>query len=150
MPNGILFFFSTIYTTESRKTKKGNRGYRTSVSFLYWNSAFVICINPNACFVDEWEELMNINKNNGVLWYVLSLGMSMSYLPIKGIVLMIGSASLQGVIPVIIWQAVAAGFSIIALGNQKSKEDFTLSIVSLIFAIVLAVVVVLFECLQRS
>ena len=39
---------------------------------------------------------MNINKNNGVLWYVLSLGMSMSYLPIKGIVLMIGSASLQG------------------------------------------------------
>ena len=28
---------------------------------------------------------MNINKNNGVLWYVLSLGMSMSYLPIKGI-----------------------------------------------------------------
>ena len=86
---------------------------------------------------------MNINKNNGVLWYVLSLGMSMSYLPIKGIVLMIGSASLQGVIPVIIWQAVAAGFSIIALGNQKSKEDFTLSIVSLIFAIVLAVVVVL-------
>ena len=86
---------------------------------------------------------MNINKNNGVLWYVLSLGMSMSYLPIKGIVLMIGSASLQGVIPVIIWQAVAAGFSIIALGNQKSKED-------LIFAIVLAVVVVLFECLQRS
>ena len=57
---------------------------------------------------------------------------------------------LQGVIPVIIWQAVAAGFSIIALGNQKSKEDFTLSIVSLIFAIVLAVVVVLFECLQRS
>jgi hypothetical protein len=26
---------------------------------------------------------MNINKNNGVLWYVLSLGMSMSYLPIK-------------------------------------------------------------------
>ena len=93
---------------------------------------------------------MNINKNNGVLWYVLSLGMSMSYLPIKGIVLMIGSASLQGVIPVIIWQAVAAGFSIIALGNQKSKEDFTLSIVSLIFAIVFAVVVVLFERLQRS
>ena len=81
---------------------------------------------------------MSIDKNNGVLWYVLSLGMSMSYLPIKGIVLMIGSASLQGVIPVIIWQAVAAGFSIIALGNQKSKEDFTLSIVSLIFAIVLA------------
>ncbi len=39
---------------------------------------------------------MNINKNNGVLWYVLSLGMSMSYLPIKGIVLIIGSASLQG------------------------------------------------------
>ena len=93
---------------------------------------------------------MNINKNNGVLWYVLSLGMSMSYLPIKGIVLMIGSGSLQGVIPVIIWQAVAAGFSFIALGNQKSKEDFTLSIVSLIFAIVFAVVVVLFECLQRS
>lgn len=94
---------------------------------------------------------MSIDKNNGVLWYVLSLGMSMSYLPIKGIVLMIGSAaSLQGVIPVIIWQAVAAGFSIIALGNQKSKEDFTLSIVSLIFAIVFAVVVVLFECLQRS
>lgn len=93
---------------------------------------------------------MSIDKNNGVLWYVLSLGMSMSYLPIKGIVLMIGSASLQGVIPVFIWQAVAAGFSIIALGNQKSKEDFTLSIVSLIFAIVFAVVVVLFECLQRS
>ncbi|MCI5495418.1 MAG: hypothetical protein MR407_03670 [Roseburia sp.] len=63
---------------------------------------------------------------------------------------MIGSASLQGVIPVIIWQTVAAGFSIIALGNQKSKEDFTLSIVSMIFAIVFAVVVVLFECLQRS
>ena len=67
---------------------------------------------------------MNINKNNGVLWYVLSLGMSMSYLPIKGIVLMIGSASLQGVISVIIWQAVAIGFSFIALVNRKSKADF--------------------------
>lgn len=88
---------------------------------------------------------MSIDKNNGVLWYVLSLGMSMSYLPIKGIVLMIGSASLQGVIPVIIWQTVAVGFSIIALGNQKSKEDFTLSIVSMIFAIVLALIVALFE-----
>ena len=79
-----------------------------------------------------------------MLWYVLSLGMSMSYLPIKGIVLMIGSASLQGVIPVIIWQAEAAGFSIIALGNQKSKEDFTLSIVSLIFAIVFGIILVPF------
>ena len=88
---------------------------------------------------------MNINKNNGVLWYVLSLGMSMSYLPIKGIVLMIGSASLQGVIPVLIWQAVAIGFSLIALVNRKSKADFTISIISLIFAAVLALVVALFE-----
>ena len=69
---------------------------------------------------------MNINKNNGVLWYVLSLGMSMSYLPIKGIVLMIGSASLQGVIPVIIWQAVAAGFSIIALDYKVSNLSLLL------------------------
>ena len=88
---------------------------------------------------------MNINKNNGVLWYVLSLGMSMSYLPIKGIVLMIGSASLQGVISVIIWQAVAIGFSLIALVNRKSKADFTISIMSLIFAVVFAVVVAVFE-----
>ena len=88
---------------------------------------------------------MNINKNNGVLWYVLSLGMSMSYLPIKGIVLMIGSASLQGVISVIIWQAVAIGFSLIALVNRKSKADFTISIMSLIFAVVFAVVVAVCE-----
>ena len=92
-----------------------------------------------------------MNRDNSVIWYVISLGVSMSYLPVKGIQYMINQERITAVDPLLfIWQAVAIGFSIIALGNQKSKEDFTLSIVSLIFAIVFAVVVVLFECLQRS
>jgi len=81
-----------------------------------------------------------MNRDNSVIWYVISLGVSMSYLPVKGIQYMINQERIVAVDPLLyIWQAVAIGFSLIALVNRKSKADFTISIMSLIFAVVFAV-----------
>lgn len=87
-----------------------------------------------------------MNRDNSVIWYVISLGVSMSYLPVKGIQYMINQERIVAVDPLLfIWQAVAIGFSLIALVNRKSKADFTISIMSLIFAAVFAVGVAVFE-----
>ena len=87
-----------------------------------------------------------MNRDNSVIWYVISLGVSRSYLPVKGIQYMINQERITAVDPLLfIWQAVAIGFSFIALVNRKSKADFTISIMSLIFAVVFAVVVAVFE-----
>ena len=61
-----------------------------------------------------------MNRDNSVIWYVISLGVSMSYLPVKGIQYMINQARIVAV-------------------------DFTISIMSLIFAVVFAVVVAVLE-----
>lgn len=45
-----------------------------------------------------------MNRDNSVIWYVISLGVSMSYLPVKGIQYMINQERITAVDPLLfIW-----------------------------------------------
>lgn len=83
-----------------------------------------------------------MNKDNSVFWYMLSFGVSMCYLPMRGIQFTLNPVQLQNAVDILtIWQGIAVVLSFIALFMCKKKTDFHLSVISLIFAIVLGAIV---------